>query len=161
MMLLKDVSGGILRIDIMIEQNERFERPYYDDYSKRVYDIWAGDNKNEIIEMLKKRISSGKQILPVLHRNLNEEKGDSDCIRHWINGIELCILRSEQVIAIVDSYTNGVNKEKMKELLERNKKLMNDFDELWSESITEYSLEQEKEVKFKRDIRMLENLLCE
>ncbi|NMB98364.1 MAG: family 20 glycosylhydrolase [Clostridiaceae bacterium] len=161
MMLLKDVSGGILGIDIMIEQNARFERPYYDDYSKRVYDIWAGDNKNEIIEMLKKRISSGKQILPVLHRNLNEEKGDSDCIRHWINGIELCILRSEQVIAIVDSYTNGVNKEKMKELLERNKKLMNDFDELWSESITEYSLEQEKEVKFKRDIRMLENLLCE
>ena len=126
-----------------------------------MYDIWAGDNKNEIIDMLKKRISSGKQILPVLQGNLNEGKGDRDCIRHWINGIELCILRSEQVIAIIDSYANGVNREKIKELLERNKKLMNDFDELWSESITEYSLEQEKEVKFKRDIRMLENLLCE
>ena len=159
--LLNDVSKGILGIDITIEQNARFERPYYDDYSKRVYDIWAGDNKNEIIEMLKKRIDSGNQILPVLQRNLNEGKGERDCIRHWINGIELCILRSEQVLAIVDAYTNGVNKEKVKELLERNEKLMKDFEELWSETVTEHSLEREKEVKFKRDIRILENLLSE
>ena len=162
LLLLNDVSNnGIFGIDIAIEENSRFARPYYDDYSRRVYEIWAGDNKNEIIEMLKKRIDSGKQILPVLQKNLNEGKGERDCIRHWIVGTELCILRSEQVLTIIDAYANGLNKEKVKELIERNKKLMKDFEELWSETVTEYSLEQEKEVKFKRDLRILENLLCE
>jgi hypothetical protein len=66
------------------------------------------------------------------------------CINYRINGIELCILRSEQVAAIADSYTNGTKKEKLKEFLEANKKLTRDFEDLWNESVTVRSLEQEK-----------------
>ena len=98
-------------------------------------------------------------ILSHLNDNLNQGKGDRDCLMHWINGIELVTLRTEQALASIDSYKNGVDRDKIKDLLERNISLMKEFEELWGESVTEYSLEQEKEIKFKRDIRMLENLL--
>jgi hypothetical protein len=158
--MLQYLAEGLRGIDITLEQNARFERPYYDEYYKVIYDIWAGENKSEVIKMLNKRVDVGKELLLVLSESLqkkekNEER-NGDCIRHWINGIKLCILRSEQAVAIIDSLENGLNRKRLEDILERNKNLMADFEKLWSESVTEYSLEQEKEVKFKRDIRTLE-----
>lgn len=161
LLLLINASNGIFHIDFPHEANARYERPYYDDYSKTIYEIWASSKRNDVIETLNRRIDSGKEILPVLANNLRKGMGDKDCLRHWINGIELCILRSEQTVAMIDSYTNGINRAYLEKLLIRNNELMKEFEELWSESVTDFSLEQEKEVKFLRDIRIIENLLCE
>jgi hypothetical protein len=160
MSLLKYIAKGVRGIDITLEQNARFERPYYDEYYKAIYDIWESENRNDIVEMLNRRVSAGKEILPVLSKSFHKEKGDKDCIRHWINGIQLCMLRSEQAVTIIDSLTNGLNRKQLESILECNKILMTDFETLWSESVTEYSLEQEKEVKFMKDIRILNSILC-
>ena len=43
-------------------------------------------------------------------------------------------LRTEQALAIIDSYKNGVDRDKIKDLLERNISLMKEFEELWGEA---------------------------
>ncbi|NLB41246.1 MAG: hypothetical protein GX815_03140, partial [Clostridiales bacterium] len=157
--LLMDVSKGFHSIDILLEKNARFERPFVDNYIRIIYDIAIGSEKNATIGQLEKKVKSGKQMLSYFTGNLNQGKGYRDCLMHWVVGLKLCILRTEQAIAIINSYTYGVDRKIMEELLERNVSLMKEFEELWSESVTDYSLEEEKEIKFKRDIRMLENLL--
>jgi uncharacterized protein YukE len=158
-LLLMDVSKGYHSIDILLERNMRFERPFVDNYLKAIYEISTGKDRDNTVSQMEKRVESARKILSHLNDNLNQGKGDRDCLMHWINGIELVTLRTEQALAIIDSYKNGVDRDKIKDLLERNISLMKEFEELWGESVTEYSLEQEKEIKFKRDIRMLENLL--
>lgn len=157
--LLMDASKGFQSIDILLEKNARFERPFVDSYIRTIYDIATGNEKDVTVKLMEKKVQSGKEMLSYFTSNLNEGKGYRDCLMHWVVGIKLCILRTEQALAIIDSYSHGVDRKIMDKLLERNVSLMKEFEALWGESVTEYSLKQEKEIKFKRDIRILENLL--
>jgi len=152
--LLADTAAGIRHIDIPTEHEMRFQRPYFDDYIKTVIKIIDEGEKETIMNRLDDRIQKGKESLKMLQNRT----GDTCCLQHWINGIRLCILRSEQLKGILEAYTGNIDRRAMKRLHSRNLELLEDFRSLWGKSVTDDSLDHEIEIKFSRDIRILENL---
>jgi hypothetical protein len=157
--LLKEVGIGIQNIDIPTENKLRFERPFWDNYFGTIHTILQHGRYGEVTDALSIRIHSGKEALSLLQRMLLREEPNADELKHWINAIEKCVLCSEQVKVILDAYIERLNVGKLKQLYESNIELLKIFLDLWDDSVTDYSLEQEKEIKFLREIRVLERMI--
>jgi len=78
-------------------------------------------------------------------------------LRHWIIGLRLLHLRARQVLAILEPQTNL--EASLRQLIEENHHLMSDFIEVWRDSLAPVSLANEVEIKFRRDIRVLTEIL--
>ena len=66
-------------------------------------------------------------------------------------------LRARQVLAMLEPQANL--EASLRLLIEENHRLMGDFIEVWRDSLTPTSLANELEIKFRRDIRVLTEIL--
>lgn len=154
--LIEEVTDGFFGIDIPTESFARFERPYYDIYMKTVYDIVNSKEKEDTSDKLKRRISACESLLHLLEKT---KDGDPDCIRHWILGVRIALLRSLGLKLMVESYGRDIDRDEVQKLIDSNLEAMALFEDIYRESVTEFSLAEEREIKFNRDIRILKNLL--
>ncbi len=160
--LLSTAAGdGFNGIDTPIEQLARYERPYYDKYLEILYERSLTKDGDLLIDQLNQRVQAGEILIPILKQKVKRVSCDIDCLKHWIIGLEITILRSEEAVAIINFYRKGDNRVCFKEIIKRNIRLMNRFKRLWSESVTDTSLNEEVEIKFLRNVRILNNFLCE
>ncbi|NLO35471.1 MAG: family 20 glycosylhydrolase [Clostridiaceae bacterium] len=157
---LDTVGRGLAGIDILDEQRMRFERPFHGGLSQTLDALAQSPDRDAAVRLLQERQLAGEALLPLLNKNLATGAGDSNCLRHWLLGTELAVLRARQTLALLDAYRAGIDRPRLGKLLMQNQALMHRFEQLWSESVTPESLDQECEIKFRRDIRLLENMLC-
>jgi hypothetical protein len=76
-------------------------------------------------------------------------------VGHCRCGTEL----KRQEVSLIDARSHGINTAELKECITQNMELMEEFTELWAKSVTYESLEFEKEIKFRRDIRVIEDFV--
>lgn len=157
---LDTVGHGLGCMDILAEQPMRFERPFHGGLDQALHVLANSPDRDAAVRLLQEREQAGGLLLPVLNENLEKGAGDSHCLRHWLLGTELAVLRARQTLALLGMYRSGIDRPALERLLEQNQALLQRFVRLWSESVTPESLDQECEIKFRRDIRLLENLLC-
>ena len=159
--MLEDIDSaqsGVWGIDILDENITRFQRPCYGDLLKNVKSVHVAENRESYYELLERRGHSADRLITILERNLRDKQGDSDIIRHWLIGLRMSRLKACQSITMLDTFTGHVAIESLKPCIDETETLMEDFIQLWKDSVTTLSLSREVDVKFKRDIRVMQGL---
>lgn len=149
---------GIFGVDILDEYITRYEQPCYGKLVQNISNIHLSENREQHYTVLERRCSSADRLISALEKNLKDGNGDADIIRHWIIGLRMSRLKSAQTIGILDTFTGHVSIDSLKPYIEANSNLMEEFIDLWKESLTSTSLGREVDVKFMRDIRILREL---
>ncbi len=149
--LIQQAIGGI---DVVNEQQMRFQRPFYGDWLGHLDRLFAAPDADQRIEMIGRRAAAAERLAAVFETRLARGEGVRDELRHWICGLYLSALRARQCLAL----HGGEAVRALGPLAEENRRQMASFAALWGESLTPQSLLQELEVKYLRDIRVLREL---
>ena len=148
------IQRAISGIDVVSEQQMRFQRPCYGNWLGHLNDLFTAPDAAERLEAIGRRAAAAERLAAVFEARLARGEGVRDELRHWICGLQLARLRARQCLALHGSGACHA----LAPLIEENRSQMAAFAELWGESLTPYSLINELEVKFQRDIRVLGEL---
>ncbi len=154
---LDQVQAGIGGIDILTEQLMRFQRPFTGDWLGYVRENTTAPDAAQRLERIRQRVVVADKLLKMFESRIHNGTGERDVLRHWICGLRLGKLRARQLLAVTRKHDDLVGSLRL--LIEENRQLMSDFSELWSESLTPNSLVNELEIKFRRDIRALTEII--
>lgn len=154
---LDQAQQGLNGIDILPEPLMRYQRPFYADWLGYVREIRTAPDAAERAGAIRQRIQAAATAQETLQARLDGGSGDRTALRHWIVGLRLLHLRTRQVLAMLEPQANL--EASLRLLIEENHRLMGDFIEVWRDSLTPTSLANELEIKFRRDIRVLTEIL--
>ena len=160
--LLDDLDvaqAGIGGVDILAEQLMRFQRPFYGDWMGHVRELASASDAGKRLARIESRVEASGRLLRLFEERLSKGTGERDVMRHWICGLRLGELRARQTLAAVRHVHGTDLAATLRPLVEENRNMMEDFAALWSESLTPHSLNQELEFKFRRDIRVLAEII--
>lgn len=142
---------------ILPEQFMRYQRPLYADWLEWVAKIRMEPDAAARMDAIRQQIKAAAAAQEILQTRLDGGIGERTVLRHWIIGLRLLHLRARQVLAILEPQTNL--EASLRQLIEENHHLMSDFIEVWRDSLAPVSLANEVEIKFRRDIRVLTEIL--
>ncbi len=157
----ESAQAGIFGIDILDENITRFEKPCYGKLVESIKTVHESANRDHYYEALESRGHSADRLISILDKHLKDGVGEADVIRHWLIGLRMSRLKAWQTITILDTFTGHKAIHSLRPFIEENASLMDDFTLLWKESLPSASLNRELDVKFQRDIRILQELTTE
>ncbi len=154
------VQEAIEGIDRLAEHLMRYQRPFYGDLLGHIENIRQAPDAAEQFKRIEARIEAAKRLIAIFEQRDEEGLGDGEVLQHWIDALNLIELRSRQCLVLAQpDCSNGELLTQLAVLVEENRHALTNFADLWKESLTTESLLEEIEVKFKRDIRTLTEII--
>ncbi len=146
-------------IDNTLEPQMRFQRPFYGDWLQHILKLRDAPGSAALARKIGQRAEVCDALRQLFAKRLQQGQGDETVLRHWLDGLETGSLRAAQTAVLLEIYRGRQPVSALKPFIARNRDQMKRFRQLWRQSLTPHSLDQELEIKFRRDIRCLEELL--